>query len=289
MPQVLFVLPCGKPLFRFRRTLPLSTPQNTLHTTVFENSISTRIIDRSNDRKFSRKLTHSTFGYRIRQIITEFNIGKLDVRPAIRYISNPWTLPVKTMCDGLADIKKSQTPPNILKGIFNDHCSDSHDNSIHIYTDGSKSEEKVGFACILPSVTFKKNLPPQASIYTAELCAILSAISLAMPLLSSNFTIFSDSKSALQAVTNKFSKHPIVKEIHVWLNILAKKGKIFNFCWIPSHIGLEGNEKADKLAKEAATIVRTVERSLPVKDYYPKFKEFFMNIGKTRGTIATAN
>jgi ribonuclease HI len=33
--------------------------------------------------------------------------------------------------------------------------------------------------------------------------------------------------------------------------LLAKLNKIVKFCWIPSHIGISGNTKADRAAKDA--------------------------------------
>ena len=37
--------------------------------------------------------------------------------------------------------------------------------------------------------------------------------------------------------------------------MLGEIGKIINFCWTPSHIGIHGNNEADKAAKSAFDFV----------------------------------
>ena len=56
---------------------------------------------------------------------------------------------------------------------------------------------------------------------------------------SNRYVIFSDSKSSLQAIQNCIWGNPVVQ------SILEKTP------WIPSHVGIMGNEKADTAAKEA--------------------------------------
>ena len=95
-------------------------------------------------------------------------------------------------------------------------------------------------------------LPPQCSIYTAELRAILTAVSSFIRLRFQSFTIYSDSCSAPIAVCDSFSPHPLVVEIHRWLSMLHSTGKIVSFCWVPSHVGVRENEVADRAAREIA-------------------------------------
>ena len=66
----------------------------------------------------------------------------------------------------------------------------------------------------------------------------------------SKFVIFCDSKSTLQALLSKWD-HPTVLCILQFLIDLHTRHKTVVFCWLPSHMGITGNEKADAAAKAA--------------------------------------
>ena len=63
-----------------------------------------------------------------------------------------------------------------------------------------------------------------------------------------NFIIFSDTKSALQAIWGQVLMHLLV--FH-WLVQYHEERILFH--WIPSHVGIRGNEKADAAALRLAS------------------------------------
>ena len=70
------------------------------------------------------------------------------------------------------------------------------------------------------------------------------------------YAIFTDSKSLTTALSsNKW------KITHEWLkqikNVLQKLKQTVTVCWVPSHCGTYGNEKADKLADTGASMSQT--------------------------------
>ena len=67
------------------------------------------------------------------------------------------------------------------------------------------------------------------------------------------FIIFSDSLSTLHALHNMKILNPCVCNILERISHL-QSSKEFVFCWIPGHIGIKGNEKADANAKSALTL-----------------------------------
>ena len=86
------------------------------------------------------------------------------------------------------------------------------------------------------------------SVFSAELSAIKHAIELSANYEEAEVTIYCDSRSAILAVSNIFPVNPIVIAIQ---DLLNSSQKSFTLCWVPSHIGVPGNEKADDLAKLA--------------------------------------
>ena len=67
------------------------------------------------------------------------------------------------------------------------------------------------------------------------------------------------------------------------IHLLINKGKKIVFTWIPSHIGIEGNERADTLAKEALNLPIDPNKNpkLPYSDYRPKVKKHILSLWNT--------
>ena len=125
----------------------------------------------------------------------------------------------------------------------------------------SKINEKVGAAAVIKRLfqdgkttrNLSKRLPDGSSIFSAEATAIILALDYynAMPAVRHDVVIYSDSLSCLQAIQGEDTEHPLMCRIMNLLWKLSDKGTHVKFCWIPSHCGIEGNEAADKLAKES--------------------------------------
>jgi ribonuclease HI len=111
---------------------------------------------------------------------------------------------------------------------------------IKIYTDGSKKEDRVGYSVIWNQ---QKN-----KIFSAEQGAILSAIYATM-VDPQRKVIATDSLSTLLAASDKkVTKNPKTRQIR---KLLKQEGDKITLLWVPSHVGIQGNEKADSVAKEA--------------------------------------
>jgi ribonuclease HI len=57
--------------------------------------------------------------------------------------------------------------------------------------------------------------------------------------------------SCLQAIQNRKFENPTILEVIEKSNLLLASNKDIEFCWLPSHVGIQGNEKADGAAKAA--------------------------------------
>ena len=89
---------------------------------------------------------------------------------------------------------------------------------------------------------------------------------------ASKFIIYTDSKSVLLALQNRDTSSPLITKLLNKLNSLSKNNNII-FTWIPSHIGIQGNEKADKAAKKALQI-DMCKSKIPYTDLKPTIKKF---------------
>ena len=73
------------------------------------------------------------------------------------------------------------------------------------------------------------------------------------PPTSAIFKYNCDSRSALQAIghINPTDNYLLIGEIHASTSQLEHRGINITFNWVPSHIGINGNELADSIALEA--------------------------------------
>jgi hypothetical protein len=79
-----------------------------------------------------------------------------------------------------------------LHALFAEHQAE-HNNTVPIYTDGSKSDGGAGWAAVFPATTVSGKLPIHASVFSAELSAIISALEHIAEQPQAAFTIYSDS------------------------------------------------------------------------------------------------
>jgi ribonuclease HI len=136
---------------------------------------------------------------------------------------------------------------------FNKIIADKYTSFEKVYTDGSKYNDKMGYAIVTPEKTTTTNIWGHASVYTAEIRTIKTAIS-TTPENGKKKHILTDSLSALSAILYK--KTPTEIEAQKIANELHQKRDNVVLMWIPGHKNIKGNERADKAAKEALHVLR---------------------------------
>ena len=134
-----------------------------------------------------------------------------------------------------------------------------------IYTDGSKDNERVGCGTIIHNSSCKQRLPSNASIFTAEVTAIDLALDAITESDDDHFIIFSDLFSVLLSLHNMKLDNALILKLFEKLHHLSCAHKTIYLCWIPSHIGIRGNEAADMGAKESLNLDIT-DRQVPYTD-----------------------
>lgn len=125
------------------------------------------------------------------------------------------------------------------------------------FTDGSVGEDgSAGAAFVLGQQATSMRLSQGASIMQAELAAILGALRHASLSPQSRVILNSDSLSALQVLKSGSLKDNkwLITSILLEAGVLASQGKTVLLHWVPSHVGLRGNEMADREANVARQI-----------------------------------
>ena len=94
-------------------------------------------------------------------------------------------------------------------------------------------------------------LPDNTSVFMSEMIAILETLRFLLSKPPISCVIFTDSLSSIQSLESGTQTSAIHQDINYCLYQLWCQGVPVTISWIPSHIGIHGNEVADKLAKEA--------------------------------------
>ena len=173
--------------------------------------------------------------------------------PGTSHTRNPTVEKGKGTVDlSLAEIKKN-TPDDMLQqatmkiNSFIDHQL--------VYTDASIKDGQVGAAYYIQDggIGVKFRLSTGITIFTAEMIAIRESLKIIMENNTHRSVIFSDSLGSIQAIQSEqsTSRPSLLIEILELISDIRNLDNEITICWIPSHIGLPGNEVVDSLAKAA--------------------------------------
>jgi ribonuclease HI len=167
---------------------------------------------------------------------------------------------VSNICPNIdaATMPKREYGISSLRNMCSEFLKNKYAGFYEIYTDGSKDEDGLGAAFfdsqLNLGIGFK--IEGEISIMSVELKAIVEALAYLESIEANNVVILTDSKSALQHIARCTSTYRGTPTAYVIVDLMRKlksKNKNVMLQWIPSHIGIEGNEVADRLAKEAAS------------------------------------
>ena len=171
----------------------------------------------------------------------------------------PWR-PIKADFNAnLPDIKKADLAPEVLRSLALSSMSKyTHPAIISAFTDGSVDPESNRAGCgvhisYLGNISEKSiRLQDGSSTLQAELHAINIALEMSAQIsLSAHLVIFTDSLGSIHTLRKTNVTQNVVLISSVFSRLDARIGPETSFEWIPSHIGISGNERADSLAKQA--------------------------------------
>ena len=133
-----------------------------------------------------------------------------------------------------------------------------------------------------------QRIPDDSSIFTAEAKAVDLALDFTRTCDTSNkFIIFSDSLSVLKAMNHTSSKNPqILKLLEKCNELLANKDIVI--CWIPSHIGIQGNKMVDRQAKTSLSLEPTSFK-IPFSNFKPSINKYILDQWQTSWNNSIGN
>ncbi len=117
--------------------------------------------------------------------------------------------------------------------------------------------------------------------------AKIGAIDLAFQYIASkriwNSIIFSDSLSVLQSLHKRKLESPLLANILVKHTKLSTSHNIV-YSWLPSHVGIKGNDNADSAAKMALSL-ESSDFKTPYTDFKRCIKDCFVRNGRHHGMM----
>lgn len=177
-----------------------------------------------------------------------------EQEPIPPYIVPPWWQGPNIRIASSSEMAKNQHKE------FLKHSS----NRIFIYTDGSSINNQVGAAAVSPltrstKMTYMGN-SETSTVYTAELQGIKLALEIADEDADKGnkrekLIIFTDNQAAIRAFqtpTGRSGAYIVAETIRLIDKLQTFRRMQVEIRWIPAHIGIWGNEAADKAAKTAA-------------------------------------
>ncbi|GFT64107.1 probable RNA-directed DNA polymerase from transposon X-element [Trichonephila clavipes] len=190
---------------------------------------------------------------RMKLHISELDLPNVRIQQRNLFLFQPWNTPRFHFINPFATYSKSTVAPVVFQRVFAYHRS-QYSRYSAIYTDGSKRADYVGCGVVIEDIMHGYRLDTSCSIFTAEAVAIYRALQLIDSTMPRKYCIYTDSMSVLEALENYDDRcHPVVCTILDITSRLYSKDFDFVICWLPSHVGIIGNEQADSAARSART------------------------------------
>ena len=213
-------------------------------------------------KKIKRKKSRKCFSqlFRLCSLLKDHFI---DFNCKIEQFSSSWNSPWKKSAFKVEidENDKIIAADNHRKKIIS--LQQNHAENIIIYSDDSKlSNDQAGAGSYISysmnnQQSYSWHLHSNLEVFDTELFAILKSLQQAKQNINSsikNIWIFSDNQAVIQRIckNSNSSGQEISYKIQHEAGLLLSQNIQLYICWVPGHVGIYGNEQADKAAKIAA-------------------------------------
>lgn len=165
---------------------------------------------------------------------------------------------------------------------------ESYPDAQFMFTDGSKTDGKTSSALYFDDVMYGIRITNIATIFTAEIRAIKLALTRLQHVRDKrNFVICCDSLSVLQSLEKGLLHNPLISDILYSYN--AIRDRDVTLMWVPSHVGITGNERADATAKNALQNDEIHDVLVPHSDYRPLTRSYVTDLWRSDWARETQN
>ena len=208
----------------------------------------------------------------MKSTLQEQKIPLNNIHESIFPQTPPWIIKTPKVILELNEHSKIKTHPSTYQEKFH-NILQHHPNHLHVFTDGSKCNNKTACAAVLNKTILKKALPMENFIFIAEARAIDLAFNIISKSKQKKLKIFLDSLSVFLSLRNKKFQNPLIIKLLSRLDTLSNRKKKQLYAGPPATLGVSGNERADSAAKSALDL--TLDKSrIPYTDLKPKIDKF---------------
>ena len=168
-----------------------------------------------------------------------------------------WTASSDIVCD--RPLPVHEWPHPALQATITE-TNEATTYPIEIYTDGSKDVSTVGAGVVIYRnkqiiMQYRYKLRSYCSNNQAEQIATLKTLEQLQEMeapIGGRASIYTDSRVTIDSLKNHDIHEFLIEKIRNIILHLTTQNWMIHFRWVKAHIGIEGNEAADKLAKEEA-------------------------------------
>ena len=224
-----------------------------------------------------RTNTIAPFGIRMERLMSSMDLSTEYIAENMLPEIPPFNLLRPSVDFSLHNVSKKTENPLFHLMQYREFIQDKR-NFTFLFTDGSKDASGVSSAVVDSNNTLSCRLPNESSVFSAEAQAIILALKLIETSSDNQYYIFSDSLSNMQAISHMKLTNPLILKILETYNDLCRQGKQIKFCWVPSHVGIKGNEAADAAATNGHNqpIDNTIR--IPYSDLKCRVRQYYLDL-----------